>query len=86
MITIEGTIRTRHRAPDCVSGAIAPDNLSSMRTRATGDTVETTITGTSVRSVIASVDDYLMNLAIAEDTCSCIPQENQARRKRRDGT
>jgi hypothetical protein len=40
-----------------------------MRTVATKKGVTTTITGTQLRSVIASVDDYLMNLAIAEETC-----------------
>ncbi len=28
------------------------------------------LTGSQIRSVIASMDDYLMNLAIAEDACS----------------
>jgi hypothetical protein len=41
-----------------------------METAADGDKVITTITGTQLRSVIASVDDYLMNLAVAEDACS----------------
>jgi len=41
-----------------------------METRADGDRIITTIAGTQLRSVIASVDDYLMNLAIAEDACS----------------
>jgi hypothetical protein len=29
------------------------------------------ISGEHLRTVIASVDDYLMNLAIAEDACTC---------------
>jgi uncharacterized protein YjdB len=52
------------------AAALIPDNLRSMTTAAEGDWVKTTITGTQVRSVIASVDDYLMNLAIAEETVS----------------
>jgi len=70
MMQIEGTITTRHDNARCVAGALAPDNLSSMTTVAEGDCVVTTVTGTKLRSVIASVDDYLMNLAIAEDACS----------------
>jgi hypothetical protein len=70
MMQIEGTITTRHTNSRCVAGALAPDNLCSMTTVAEGDCVKTTITGTKLRSVIASVDDYLMNLAIAEDACS----------------
>ena len=70
MMQIEGTITTVHTHARCVAGALAPDNLRSMETRADGDRIITTITGTQLRSVIASVDDYLMNLAIAEDACS----------------
>jgi hypothetical protein len=70
MMQIEGTITTRHTNACCVAGALAPDNLNSMTTVAEDDAVKTTITGTKLRSVIASVDDYLMNLAIAEDACS----------------
>jgi hypothetical protein len=75
---IEGTITTLHRDAQCVAAALAPDNLRSMETRADGDRVVTTITGTQLRSVIASMDDYLMNLAVAEDTCS-LPRGNTNR-------
>lgn len=69
MMQIEGIITTKHRNPDCVAGAIRPDNLSSMSTEAIGGKVRTVITGTKLRSVIASVDDYLMNLTVADETC-----------------
>jgi hypothetical protein len=68
---VQGTITTAHRDPARVAGAIAPDNLASMRTRPGDGVVVTEIGGTNLRSVIASVDDYLMNLGIAEDACSC---------------
>ena len=70
MIRIEGTITTVHAEAPCIAEALAPDNLRSMETKAECDRVVTTITGTQLRSVIASVDDYLMNLAVAEDACS----------------
>jgi hypothetical protein len=70
MMEIEGTITSVHHNARCVAAALAPDNLRSMDTKAEGDKVVTTITGTQLRSVIASVDDYLMNLAVAEDACS----------------
>jgi hypothetical protein len=70
MMQIDGTIATVHGNAPCVAKALAPDNLRSMETTADGDRVVTTITGTQLRSVIASVDDYLMNLAVAEDACS----------------
>ncbi len=70
MMEIRGEILTIHRNAECVAGALMPDNLLSMQTTADGDLVRTVVTGTRLRSVIASVDDYLMNLAIAEDLCN----------------
>lgn len=70
MIGIEGAIKTESARAACVAGALAPDNLSGMETRAEGDAVVTAIRGEHLRSVTASVDDYLMNLAIAEEVCS----------------
>ena len=70
MMQIEGTITTVHDNARCVAAALAPDNLRNMDTKAEGDRVITTIIGTQLRSVIASMDDYLMNLAIADDACS----------------
>jgi hypothetical protein len=67
MMRINGRITTLHRNAGAVAAALKPDNLRSMTTTAEGDRVRTVITGTQIRSVIASVDDYLMNLAIAED-------------------
>lgn len=68
-LEITGTIRTAHARPDCVAGALRADNLRSMATSAREGMVHTTIGGAQLRSIIASVDDYLMNLAIAEDLC-----------------
>jgi hypothetical protein len=80
MIRIEGTITTVHTDAPCIADALAPDNLRSMETRADCGRVITTITGTQLRSVIASVDDYLMNLGIAEDACSVRRNGNSNRR------
>jgi predicted regulator of Ras-like GTPase activity (Roadblock/LC7/MglB family) len=77
MMQIAGMIATVHRNADCVAAALAPDNLNSMTTTASGDRVTTIITGTQVRSVIASVDDYLTMLAIADDACSFGPHQRQ---------
>lgn len=77
MMQVEGTITTRHERAGCIAASLSPDNLCSMTTAADGDRVVTTIAGTQLRSVIASVDDYLMNLSIAEDTCSVLPKENK---------
>jgi len=71
MMAIEGTIVTLHRDPERVADSLAPDNLASMKTTAGDGVVITRITGGNLRSVIASVDDYLMNLAVVEDVCTC---------------
>jgi len=90
MMQIKGRITTVHGNAGCVALALAPDNLTSMTTTAEGDHVATVLTGTQLRSVIASVDDYLMNLAIAEDTCSSFSQlstdtpDNSDRKTRKD--
>ena len=76
MMHIEGTITTRHERAGCIAASLAPDNLRSMMTAAEGDRVVTKITGTQLRSIIASVDDYLMNLATAEDAICVVPQQN----------
>jgi hypothetical protein len=70
MIRVEGTITTGSARAECVAGALAPDNLSGMETAAADDAVVTKVRGDHLRSVTASVDDYLMNLAIAEEVCS----------------
>lgn len=70
---ITGIIRTVHDFPEYVAASVAADNLSEMVTHATfhegTGVVETTITGTKIRSVIASMDDYLSNLTVAEELC-----------------
>jgi hypothetical protein len=80
MMQIHGKIITVHDEAGCIAAALAPDNLRSMTTMADGNQVITEITGTELRSVIASVDDYLMNLAVAEDTCSLKTRETNKTR------
>ena len=86
MMQVRGLIATR--APDApgVAASLAPDNLKGMTTTADGDRVTTVIDGTQIRSVIASVDDYLMNLAIADET-TALPQQktgNETRGRRKN--
>ena len=70
MILIEGTIETPHSHPACVAAALEPDNLTLIRTYPGEGCVRAEIEGTRLRSIIASVDDYLMNLTIAEELCT----------------
>ncbi|MBP2146195.1 hypothetical protein J2129_001649 [Methanofollis sp. W23] len=72
MIEVTGTITTESAQSACVGPSLAPDNLTGMETRAEDGRVVTAVRGTHLRSVIASVDDYLMNLAIAEEICASV--------------
>ncbi|TAJ43481.1 KEOPS complex subunit Pcc1 [Methanofollis fontis] len=69
MIRITGEISTASIDAGHIAAALAPDNLTGMTTGAEAGRVVTTIESGALRSVTASVDDYLMNLAIAEEIC-----------------
>lgn len=70
MIAIAGRIRTESAAATHLAGALAPDNLPGMATSADEGAVVFSIEGASLRTVVSTVDDYLMNLAMAEEVCS----------------
>lgn len=67
---VQGVITTGHADPQTVAAALSADNLSLMKSEVVDAHVTTTIESGRIRSVIASVDDYLMNLAIAEEICT----------------
>jgi hypothetical protein len=78
MMQVSALISTVHTDAGSVASSLAPDNLIDMTTTADGGRVTTVIHGSQIRSVIASVDDYLMNLAIADETTT-LPQKNRKR-------
>ena len=72
MMKITGTVTTYHEYPECIAESLKADNLLSMTTEAYENCVEWRINGDKLRSIIASVDDYLMNLSVAEEICGCV--------------
>ena len=72
MMKITGTVTTYHKYPECIAESLKADNLSSMTTKTGENCVVWKINGDKLRSVIASVDDYLMNLSVAEEICGCV--------------
>ena len=74
MIRIPGTIETYHKNPTCIAESLKADNMSSMTTTAQDNSVVCKISGDKLRSIVASVDDYLMNLSVAEDICRCVSE------------
>ncbi|MDD4300713.1 MAG: KEOPS complex subunit Pcc1 [Methanomicrobium sp.] len=76
MIKITGTVTTYHSNPECIAESLKADNLMSMTTEAMKNCVVCKISGDKLRSIVASVDDYLMNLSVADDICGCVSNEN----------
>ncbi|WP_318570110.1 KEOPS complex subunit Pcc1 [Salinigranum marinum] len=62
-------LRTTHASPEAaavVAGAVEPDNTDSMTTRVDGDAVVTTIEREATGGLHSSVDDYVVNLTVAD--------------------
>jgi tRNA threonylcarbamoyladenosine modification (KEOPS) complex Pcc1 subunit len=59
------TIRTTHDSPEVVAAAVRPDNTAEMTTAVEGDRVVTTIERETASGLRATVDDYVVNLAVA---------------------
>ncbi|MGA2699414.1 MAG: KEOPS complex subunit Pcc1 [Methanoregula sp.] len=83
MMHVSGLITTVHADAESVASSLAPDNLKGITTTADGGRVTTVIHGTQIRSVIASVDDYLMNLAIADETTT-LPRKKTGNQTREE--
>jgi hypothetical protein len=60
------TIRTEHADPGTVVAAVSPDNTPEMETRVEGDAVITTIERGSTSGLRSTVDDYVVNVGVAD--------------------
>jgi len=60
------TIETPSDDPATVAAALRPDNTSSIRTDAADGTVRTAIERDTTGGLASTVDDYLVNLGVAE--------------------
>jgi len=66
---------------------LEPDNLSNITTEYKKDLVTTYFISEKIGSLIASVDDYLMNARIASDMITTIDKDpNNEREDNVDGT
>ena len=59
-------IRTVHADPETVAAALRPDDAASMTTRAEGDAVVTEISRDRTGGLRSTVDDYLVNVRVAD--------------------
>jgi hypothetical protein len=60
------SVETTHDDPATVAAALRPDNTPSMSTRVAGDVVHTTVERDTPGGLQSTVDDYLVNLTVAE--------------------
>ncbi len=65
-MTRRATLRTTHDDPDIVAAALTPDNTESMQTTVEGDELVTTIERDSTGGLQSTVDDYVVNVTVAE--------------------
>ncbi|MDU9376941.1 hypothetical protein McpSp1_15830 [Methanocorpusculaceae archaeon Sp1] len=63
---VSGTITSVHANAENVAQSLSPDNGGFMTVTAVDGCVVAKISGESLRSVIATVDDYLVNLSVSE--------------------
>ena len=62
---ITGIIILKTESAKTIAEALSPDNQGYMECIAEGDTVKASVSGDSVKTVLATVNDHLMNLSVA---------------------
>jgi len=60
------TVRTTHADARVVAAALAPDDTDSMSVAVDGDTIETRIERPTTGGLRSTVDDYVVNLRVAD--------------------
>lgn len=70
---ITGNIISKLESAEIIAEALSPDNAGYMECAAEGDVLSASFSGDSVKTVLSTVDDYLMNLSVAcktQEACS----------------
>lgn len=60
---------------DIIAKALAPDNVTGIKTIITDDSATILFEGEKVGTILSSVDDYLMNATIAEKVSRIIKHD-----------
>jgi len=71
------TVRTTHEHAAAVAAALEPDNTTEMETAVDGERVETTIARETTGGLHSSVDDYVRNLIVADETITDTTSNNE---------
>lgn len=66
---VTGKITSAHQHAWHVAASLSPDSNGFMTVEVVDGCVVARVRGESLRSVIATVDDYLMNLSVSERLC-----------------
>jgi len=61
-------ITTTHDAPETVAAAVRPDNTDEMATTVEDGTVRTRIGRPTTSGLASTVDDYVVNITVADET------------------
>jgi hypothetical protein len=59
-------LHTESSNPEIVAAALVPDNTREMKTQVADGTIETTVTRETTGGLRSTVDDYIVNLSVAE--------------------
>ncbi|MFB6183028.1 MAG: KEOPS complex subunit Pcc1 [Haloarculaceae archaeon] len=60
------TVRTTHDDPAAIAASLRPDNTPEMDTRVDGDCVVTDLARETTGGLASTLDDYVVNLLVAE--------------------
>ncbi|PSQ31769.1 hypothetical protein BRD16_02340 [Halobacteriales archaeon SW_6_65_46] len=71
------TVRTTHEHAAAVAAALEPDNTTEMETMVDGEQVKTTIARETTGGLHSSVDDYVRNLIVADETITDTTSNNE---------
>ncbi|PSP37200.1 hypothetical protein BRC71_09410 [Halobacteriales archaeon QH_7_65_31] len=71
------TVRTTHEHAAAVAAALEPDNTTEMETTVDGERVKTTIARETTGGLHSSVDDYVRNLIVADETITDTTSNNE---------
>lgn len=71
-------LRTESDTPELVAAALVPDNTDEMETQVDGGVIETTVARETTGGLRSTVDDYVVNLSVAERVVQVASETNSA--------
>ena len=72
-------IRIRGAHMDLIARALIPDNMKNMRTDVQGESAATYFEAPKIGTLIASMDDYLMNAHVAQNIVKLVEMKDHER-------